>query len=160
MRRIVPLSLSMLLMSPAAFAGSDTFLQAVGFALTGTDSAEVKVVDRKNCVFRVKSDIFYLNNLHVDRLNIQNWKRKDLIGREEFFTTVELHGDETVFTRIEDTEAFDATSLYAEMKKIPEPARYNSKEHTLTITTNEGARVGRAWSYLYSNGCIGKKSAF
>jgi hypothetical protein len=60
-----------------AFADSDTLLQAVGFALTGSDNAKVQPIDRANCVFRVDSDnsglaVFHLNNVQLDRVVIQN----------------------------------------------------------------------------------------
>jgi hypothetical protein len=40
-----------------AHAQSDVLLQAVGFALTGSDDARFEIIDRANCVFRIESDV-------------------------------------------------------------------------------------------------------
>src|SRR5262245_7152871 len=65
----------------AAIAEGNALTQAVRFALTATDDAKLRVIDSKRCVFRtdvdtssswqVFSQIFHLNNVHVDRIRIQ-----------------------------------------------------------------------------------------
>jgi hypothetical protein len=81
--------------SVTAHAETDLFMRTVGFALTGSDDVDPKVIgDRAKCVFAIKNDIFYLNNVHTDRITIQEWQQKQ--GLEQW-VTVELHGDDVVF---------------------------------------------------------------
>ena len=55
-----------------ARAETDVFIRAVGFALTGSDDADPKVIgDRAKCVFAINNDIFHLNNVHTDRIPIE-----------------------------------------------------------------------------------------
>jgi hypothetical protein len=104
---------------------------------------EVKAIDRANCVFAYQDNVFHLNNVHVDRINIQGWK-----NAVEQWTEVELHGDDVV---VEHT--------YASTEPRPtKPVAY--KQWKLNLKTHEVDRVSRAWQYIYSNGCIGKKSPF
>jgi hypothetical protein len=57
-----------------AHAETDLFMRAVGFALTGSDDADPKIIgDRAKCVFAINNDIFRLNNVHTDRITIQGW---------------------------------------------------------------------------------------
>ena len=52
-------------------AETDVFMRTVGFALTGNDNADPKVIgDRAKCVFAINNDIFHLNNVHTDRITI------------------------------------------------------------------------------------------
>jgi hypothetical protein len=60
------------LATTTAIAMEDPLMQAVGFALTGSDNTKVQIIDRKNCVFRIGSyDVFHLNNVQVNRLVIE-----------------------------------------------------------------------------------------
>src|SRR5215471_16051164 len=79
-------------------ATPDTFTQAVGFALTGSDDTEkIRIIDRANCVVgsqRYEStSIYHLNNVQLDRLVIQ-YERP---APPRFpYVSVELHGSSTV----------------------------------------------------------------
>jgi hypothetical protein len=53
-----------LLIEQATGAESDVLLQAVSFAITGSDANRVVAVDRARCIFRVKSDTYYFNNIY------------------------------------------------------------------------------------------------
>jgi hypothetical protein len=75
--------LATVLIASPAIAEDDVLLQAVGFAITGSDDAKVLAVDRAKCIFRVESNylentspsrfgVFYLNNVQVDRLIMQS----------------------------------------------------------------------------------------
>jgi hypothetical protein len=78
-----------------AHAEPDVFMRVVGFALTGSDHADPKMIgDRAKCVFAIKNDILHLNNVHTDRIAIHRWQRQQ--GLEQW-VTVELHGDDVVF---------------------------------------------------------------
>jgi hypothetical protein len=131
-------------------AESDLLLQAVGFALTGSDNAKVQIIDRKNCVFRIGSyDVFHLNNVHVDRLVFE----KSSFGIYDL--TVELHGNTPVY---EETGNIFKDAGFTLPAGVPD--HIISNEHTLNLDTKEPDRVQRAWKYIYSHGCVGKKSPF
>jgi hypothetical protein len=61
-------------------------MRAVGFALTGSDNAELKVIDRASCVFAVKNDLFRLNNVYTDRIKIQGRQRQSFGALEQSVT--------------------------------------------------------------------------
>ena len=86
---------SILASGVTAHAETDVFMRTVGFALTGRDDADPKVIgDRAKCVFAINNDVFRLNNVHTDRITIQGWQRQQ--GLEQW-VTVELYGDDVVF---------------------------------------------------------------
>jgi hypothetical protein len=162
-RIIAACTLALTLACVAARAETDVFMRAVGFALTGSDDAEPKAIDRPKCVFAIKNDIFRLNNVHVDRIKVQGWQRKTLYG-EDHWVTVSLHGDDVVFE--ETTEPMkDDGSEFVRLMRQSNPDLFRShhntyKEHELTLTTADQDRVTRAWTYIYSHGCTGKQSPF
>src|SRR5579864_1990385 len=156
----------MLILIVAARGEPDVFMRAVGFALTGSDDADPKVIgDRANCVFAIKSDIFRLNNLQVDRLNIRGWTCKGGgVCVAEHKVTVELHGDDIVFEETKEPLRDDGSDLMKEMR-LAMPDAFKShhntyKEHELTFYIEDQDRVMRAWAYIYSHGCTGKRSPF
>jgi hypothetical protein len=79
-------------------AETDAFMRAVGFALTGSDKADPKVIDRASCVFAIKNELFRLNNVYTDRIKIQGRQRQSF-GALEQWVTVTLQGDEIVFEK-------------------------------------------------------------
>ena len=70
------LVVGLLLVSGVAHSETNVFMRAVGFALSGSDDAQPNAIDRANCVFAYKNDVFHLNNVHTDRINIQGWENK------------------------------------------------------------------------------------
>jgi hypothetical protein len=161
--RIIAACAFVLIWIVAAHGEPDVFMRAVGFALTGSDDADPKIIDRANCVFAIKNDIFRLNNVHVDRIKVQGWQRT-YFGSLEQWVTVALHGDDVVFE--ETTEPFkdDGSELMRSMR-LANPDAFKShhntyKEHELKLMTNDQDRVTRAWTYIYGHGCTGKQSPF
>ena len=143
-----------------ARAETDVFMRAVGFALTGSDDADPKVIgDRAPCVFAIKNDIFRLNNVHTDRITIQGWQRQQ--GLEQW-VTVELHGDDVVFEETTEPLEDDGSETIRQLR-VAMPDAFTShhntyKEHELHLNTNDQDRVKTAWQYIYSHGCTGKQS--
>jgi hypothetical protein len=136
------------LATTTAIAMEDPLMQAVGFALTGSDNTKVQIIDRKNCVFRIGSyDVFQLNNVQVNRLVIEK-----SFG---MFVTVELHGNAPVYEQTGDMFKDAGFTLPAGV-----PDHGISNERTLDLVTKEPDRVQRAWKYIYSHGCVGKQSPF
>lgn len=61
------------------WAENDALIRAVGFALTGTNDVEPKVIgDIANCVFAINNELFRLNNVYTDRIKIQGWHDRRL----------------------------------------------------------------------------------
>jgi hypothetical protein len=145
--RASALAISLLLISGAAWGEVDVLMRAVGFALTGSDEADPKAIDRAKCVFAIKNNVYRLNNVHVDRITIQGWEQK-LAYRVDKWVMVALHGDDIVYEQT--SEPTDGSK----------PQRYTFKETEIRLTTGDQDRVTRAWQYIYSNGCAGKKSPF
>ena len=143
-RKILFLLVGLLLMSGAAYSETDVFMRAVGFALSGSDYAEVKAIDRANCVFAYQTDVFYLNNVQVDRISSQDWEIKP--GMK--LINVGLHGDDVVVAHTTEPITDENVKLFGR------------KEYELRLLMGEVDRVKRAWEYIYSHGCVGKKSPF
>ena len=54
------IAMAIVLLCGTAHSATDVFMRAVGFALTGSDDAEPQAIDRANCVFAYKNDVFHL----------------------------------------------------------------------------------------------------
>jgi hypothetical protein len=154
-----------LMLTAAARSETDVLLRAVGFALTGSDDAEPKVIgDRANCIFAIKNKLYRLNNVHVDRVTVQAWENK--LG--DRWITVKLHGDDVVFEETTEPLKDDGTPAMSELVRqlrvsdpdALKPHHNTYKETELRLTTTEQERVKRAWQYIYSHGCTGKQSPF
>jgi hypothetical protein len=158
-----------LVLGDAAIAETDVLLRAVGFALTGSDDAEPKIIGNPaDCVFsitRTKStsfttDVFHLNNIHIDRIKVEGHENRLTNQR---WLTLELHGDDTIFE--ETSQARDDGSdlmraLHEANPNLFKPSSQNYKEHELDLATDDADRVKRAWRYIYTHGCTGKQSPF
>ena len=95
--RAFALAVGLILVCGVAHSEPDVLLRAVGFALTGSDDADPKVIgNRANCVFAIKNDMYHLNNVYYDRIRYKGWQRQSSYGLEKSIT-VELHGDDVVF---------------------------------------------------------------
>jgi hypothetical protein len=58
----------------SAHGETDVFMRTVGFALTGNDNVEPKVIgNRASCVFAINNDLFRLDNVHTDRITRWDW---------------------------------------------------------------------------------------
>ena len=151
---------SILASGVTAHAETDVFMRTVGFALTGSDDADPKVIgDRAKCVFAINNDIFRLNNVHTDRITIQGWQRQQGLER---WVTVELYGDDVVFEETTEPLKDDGSETIRQLRAAMPDAftsHHNTyKEHELHLTTNNQDRVKTAWQYIYSHGCTGRKS--
>ncbi len=152
----------LLLLVRSVWAESDVFMRAVGFALTGSDDADPKVIgDRVNCVFAITNELFRLNNVYTDRIKIQGWQ-KQWLGHLEQRVTVALHGDEIVFEEVVDPPKDDGSELTRQMRvespDLFKQHHYTYTEHQLYLSTNDQDRVKTAWQYVYSHGCTGKRT--
>lgn len=165
---VAGLSLGLVLVPVAAMPAADVFMQAASFALTGSDTEEVVAIVRADCIFRVGGGTYYLNNVHLDRLNIQSWKN----GFGHRWVTIDLRGDTTVYESVDpglsDEDRYESNPDIQEFNKLMrerrpdlfKPRLIKASEKTLRLDTDEYDRVVRAWQYLYANGCVGKASPF
>ena len=155
------IAMALVLLCGTAHSATDVFMRAVGFALTGSDDAEPHAIDRANCVFAYKNDVFHLNNVHTDRINIQGWENK--LGMK--WINVDLHGDDIVVEHTTEPVSDESAKWFSPQWRQTHPEafvshRENHKEYQLRLETGDLDRVTRAWQYIYSNGCVGKKSPF
>jgi hypothetical protein len=142
-------------------AETDVFMRAVGFALTGSDKADLKVIgDRASCVFAIKNELFRLNNVYTDRIKIQGRQRQSF-GALEQWVTVTLQGDEIIFEKTVEPPLDDGSELTRQMRvqspSMFEPHHYSYTMHELHLGTNDQDGVKTAWQYVYSHGCTGKR---
>jgi hypothetical protein len=143
-------------------AETDLLMRAVGFALTGSNDADLRVIgDRTGCVFAIKNEIFRLNNVYADRIKIRRLQRQWL-GVLEQQVTVELYGDDIIFEETVEPPKDDGSELTRQMRvqspSMFEPHHYSYTRHELRLGTNDEDRVKAAWEYVYSNGCTSKRA--
>ena len=158
---VFPIGIVFLLGGPI-YAGPDLLMRTVGFALTGSDNADLNVIgDRASCVFAVKNELFRLNNVYTDRINVQGRQRQSF-GALEQWVAVTLQGDETVFEVTVDPPKDDGSELMRQMRvaspEMFKPHHYSYTHHELDLATNDQEGVKRAWQYVYSHGCTGKRT--
>jgi hypothetical protein len=146
---------ALLLVSGAAHSETDVLLRAVGFALTGSDDADPKVIDRASCVFAIdkgdKNEVFHLNNVQTDRITIRIQERAGMR-----LVVVGLHGDEVVVDETSTPKDEQARQNNEALNAKPS----HNKETQVDLGDTDLARVRRAWQYIYSHGCTGKQSPF
>ncbi len=110
-----------------------------------------------------RQDVYRLNNVHTDRIEMRAWKGTGIRIGEEWIT-VKLHGDEIVFEETTEPMTDDGSELARLMRQsrpdLFRPHHNVYKEHELTLKTGDLNRVKRAWTYIYSHGCTGKQSPF
>jgi hypothetical protein len=123
-------------------------MRAVRFALAGSDDYQPIAIDRGKCVFRLGKDTFYLNNVHVDRLKIQGWKRTSFRSGTSYYVTVSLHSDDVVYEHTTRPEVDDGSARTAEIKRaFPEAFTIQQEKHRekeLRLDTADQDRVTRA----------------
>jgi hypothetical protein len=154
------LSVVFLLNCPV-LAESDVFMHMIVFALTGSDNAETKVIgDRANCVFAIKNELFRLNNVYSDRINLRTFQPR--AGDQRTWITLTLQGDEIVFEQTieppKDNGSETMRQMRAENPNLFKPRHYTYTEYDLHLTTDNQNEVKRAWQYIYTHGCTGKQS--
>ncbi len=166
MMRFSSFCIALVLGTSPTWAETDVFLRAVSYALSGSDNTDVRVADQANCIFENKSERFFLNRVHTDRLRISWWTTPIPPLGEMRWVGVSLHGDDVVYERDEKPDLKTLPPEFVrEMKKIEpkffEMKRYKEKEHLLRLAPEADiARVERAWKYVYANGCKEKQSPF
>jgi hypothetical protein len=151
-----------ILSSPVWAENNSSLLRAVGFALTGSDDIEPKVIGSiGNCVFAIKNELFRLDNVYTDQIKIQGWQDRRF-GKLEQGVTVELHGSETVFEITSDPPKDDGSDLtkhmHAESPEMFSPHHYTYTHYKLHLPTNDQDGVKNTWQYIFSHGCTGKRS--
>jgi len=142
------------------WAESDVFMRMVGFALTGSDNADTKAIgNRTDCVFAINNELFHLNNVYTDQINIRTFQPRR--GDPRAWITLTLQGDEVVFEQTIEPPKDDGSETMRKMRaEYPDFFRarhYTYTEYELHFTTDDQDKVKRAWQYIYSHGCVGKR---
>jgi hypothetical protein len=152
----------MFVMGRSAWSETDMLIRMVGLALTGGNDSDPKVIgDRANCVFAIKDNLFRLNNVYMDRINIRTYQPH--AGNPRTWITLTLQGNQTVFEQtVEPTFKDDGSKLMRELRtEDPDiflPHHYTYTEYELHMTTDNYDGVKRAWQYIYTHGCGGRQS--
>jgi hypothetical protein len=151
----------MVLLSCPVWAETDVLIRTVGFALTGKDNADIKVIgDHTDCVFAIKDKLFRLNNVYTDHINIRTFQPRR--GDSTAWITLTLQGDEIVFEQTIEPPKDDGSETVRKMRaEYPDffkARHYTYTEYELHFTTDDQDKVKRAWQYIYSHGCTGKQS--
>jgi hypothetical protein len=152
----------LLLLVRSVCAETDALMHAVGFALTGSGDVDTKVIgDPAECVFGIKNDLFRLNNVNTDLIKIEAHQRQRL-GVLEQWVTVTLQGEGVVFETTIEPPQDDGSELVRQMRmQSPElfsPHHYSYTQYELYLATKDQDGMKRAWQYLYSHGCTGKRT--
>ena len=147
----------MLLISSVC-AETGELMDAARLALTGSRDVDTKMIgDPAECVFGIKKDLFRLNNVYTDLIKIE--ARQGLL---EQWVSVTLHGGGVVFETTVEGAQDDGSELMRQMRvQSPEmfrPHHYTHTQYELYLATKDLEGVKRAWQYVYSHGCIGKRS--
>lgn len=152
----------MFILGCPVWAENDSLIRAVRFALTGTAGADPKVIgDPANCIFVINNKTFHLNNVYTDRIKIQKLQDQQF-GNLRQGVIVELQGGEIVFEITVVPPNDDGSELMRQMRaESPDmfnPHHYTYTRQELRLSTNNEDEVKRAWQYIYSHGCTGKRA--
>jgi len=132
--------------------GSDAFMRAVRFSLTGWDEASITEEGPASCVFRQvditypkDQEFFYLNN--VDRSKIQfRWRQELFADAWVPLADITLVGDQPVYE-------------YRPADGSPRK-QVKTNRYKLTIySIADYQRLVRSWKYIYAHGCTGSPSS-
>ena len=131
------------------------FRYMVSYLLTGDDLANVRIVDRGRCIVEVRHHIWpgtpdlvsiiHLNNVDRTRSGIQAVSD---VPRNR--VDISLRGKSVVDYLARPAFKFG-------QREMPEAPAHSVSEDTITLYTDEVARVRSAWDYIYSHGCRGVK---
>jgi hypothetical protein len=146
-----------------AWAESDDLMRMVGYALTGGDNSDTRAIgDRVNCVFAIKNELFRLNDVYTDRINIRTFQPRR--GDPAAWITLTLQGDGTVFEQTVEPPNDDGSETMRKMRaEYPDSFRtrhYTYTQYELHFTTNDPDKVKTTWQYIYRYGCTGKQSRY
>ena len=87
-----------------------------------------------------RQDVYRLNNVHTDRIEMRAWKGTGIRIGEEWIT-VKLHGDEVVFEETTEPMTDDGSELARLMRQsrpdLFRPHHNVYKEHELTLKTGD-----------------------
>jgi hypothetical protein len=147
----------LMLCPTASLAESDVLLQAVSFAITGSDASKVVAINQRQCIFKVNNYTYYFDRIYTDRITFQNIK-KDRVW-------IEIHGKANVIDLWDPPAAKDdGSAKMRELKtfspEVFQPTAQSFADYTVEVWTTELERLKRAWEYIYANGCTGITSPF
>ena len=110
------------------WAESDVFMRMVGYALTGSDNSDTRAIgDRVNCVFAIKNELFRLNNVYADRINIRPFQPRR--GDPAVWITLTLQGNGIVFEQTIEPPKDDGSEAMQRMR-ADNPDFFRTRHYT------------------------------
>jgi len=110
------------------WAESDVFMRMVGYALTGSDNSDTRAIgDRVNCVFAIKNELFRLNNVYADRINIRPFQPRR--GDPGVWITLTLQGNGIVFEQTIEPPKDDGSEAMQRMR-ADNPDFFRTRHYT------------------------------
>lgn len=145
----------------------DPYTQALGFAVTGRETAEVTVVDWSACTFQADGAVIRIGD--IDRSRLAFAIKETMTGWGPVRrVTVTLHGDVPVYERtdkgLDEEGPWDDESVRmlkgVVKERNPELFRDRkvvARDYTLTLATTDIERVRRDWATVM-RGCVPRQS--
>lgn len=145
----------------------DPYTEALGFAVTGRENADVKVIDWSTCAFEADGAVIRIGD--IDRSRLAFAIRETMTGWGPVRrVTVTLHGDVPVYERIDkglDEEGpwdDEAVRMLKRIVKERNPELFRdrkvaARDHTLTLATTDIERVRQDWTTVM-RGCVPRRS--
>jgi len=135
----------------------DVFQRTVAYLLTGDELGEIKSLNRRNCVIETPHRIWpnapdLVEVIHLDNVDRARSSIRSFSDVPKNRVDITLSGE-----RVVDYLARPAYKA-GKLEGPGEPA-HSSSEDTISLYTDEYARVLRAWEYIYSHGCKGLSGA-
>jgi gag-polyprotein putative aspartyl protease len=139
-------------------ARDNLFRNTLAYLLTGDDLGKIRVVDRAQCVVELRRRIWpdtpdLVSVIHMNKVDRTLSSIRAISDVPRNRVDITLRGESVV-----DYLARPAFKLG--QREIPEAPAHSASEVTITLYTDEVARVQSAWDYLYSHWCRGSKGSF
>ncbi len=158
------------LATPPAWSGeakADAVAEAVAYALTGTDNTNNMNFDKSTCtaVVRERTNFghkvltYHLNQVFVDRLEVGQ------VPQHTWYVST-LRSDQVIFEQIDVIDQSEMDPKFTEMWKrlggslAQKPDAPISATDRDVLVVDDPQRTLRAWNYIFSHGCTGRRSAF
>jgi hypothetical protein len=130
--------------------------ESIAYLLTGDDLGGVRIVNGAQCTVEVRHrvwpdapelvSVIHLNNVDRNLSTIQSFQD---VPRNRVDIT--LRGNTVV-------DYLARPAFTHGSQKIPQAPAHSASETTITVYTDDVARVRDAWNYVYSHGCKGSDS--
>jgi hypothetical protein len=134
---------------------STAFRRMLAFLMTGDDKADVRLVDRSRCSVEVRRRIWpdapeLVSVVHLNRVDRTQSRIIAVPDVPRNRVDIILRGEGVV-----EYPARPALPIHG--GELPREPAHSVSEETITLYTDDAARVQNAWDFIYSHGCSGAK---